>query len=133
MKGVTTMPTAAIQRGAPGTFVYKVTPDSAVALQVVKLGPIDGDKVAVLSGLAPGDRIVIDGADKLRDGAKIVVRGDGAANATASGTAATPADAATNNGAPASNGAAPADQPKDDATKQHGRRKAQSSDSSSQQ
>jgi membrane fusion protein, multidrug efflux system len=126
MKGVTTMPTAAIQRGAPGTFVYKVTADSAVALQVVKLGPIDGDKVAVLSGLAPGDRMVIDGADKLRDGAKVVVRGDGAANATAGGTAATPADAATNDGA------APSDQPKDDATKQHGHRKAQSSDSSSQ-
>ena len=40
----------------------------------VKLGVTDGDRVEVLSGLAPGDRIVVDGADKLRDGAKINVR-----------------------------------------------------------
>jgi multidrug efflux system membrane fusion protein len=40
----------------------------------VQLGATDGDRVEVRSGLAPGDRIVIDGADKLRDGAKVVVR-----------------------------------------------------------
>jgi len=75
MQNVDVMPTAAIQRGAPGTFVYKVSPDgSAVSLQTVKLGPIDGQNVAVLSGLAVGDKVVIDGADKLRDGAKIAIR-----------------------------------------------------------
>jgi multidrug efflux system membrane fusion protein len=42
----------------------------------------DGDRVEILSGLAPGDRIVIDGADKLRDGAKIVVRSETGAGAT---------------------------------------------------
>jgi multidrug efflux system membrane fusion protein len=96
MHGATIMPTAAIQRGAPGTFVYLIKPDNTVAVQAVKLGPVDGDKVAVTSGLKPGDRVVIDGADKLRDGAKIAVRGETpqAAGAPVSAGAPTPAGAA---------------------------------------
>jgi membrane fusion protein, multidrug efflux system len=75
-KDVTTMSTAGIQRGAPGTFVYLVNADSTVSVRPVKLGVTDGDRVEVLSGLTPGDRIVIDGADKLRDGAKIIIRSE---------------------------------------------------------
>ncbi|MBV8535534.1 MAG: MdtA/MuxA family multidrug efflux RND transporter periplasmic adaptor subunit [Alphaproteobacteria bacterium] len=67
----TIAPTSAIQRGAPGTFVYLVKDDGTVGVQPVKLGPIDGDNVQVLSGLKAGDRVVVDGADKLRDGAKV--------------------------------------------------------------
>jgi membrane fusion protein, multidrug efflux system len=73
-KDVITMSTAGIQRGVPGTFVYLVNADSTVSVRPVKLGATEGDRVEVLSGVAPGDRIVIDGADKLRDGAKINVR-----------------------------------------------------------
>jgi membrane fusion protein, multidrug efflux system len=73
-KGVTTMPTAGVQRGVPGTFVYLVNADSTVSVRPVQLGVTDGDNVEVHSGLAPGDRIVVDGADKLRDGAKINIR-----------------------------------------------------------
>jgi membrane fusion protein, multidrug efflux system len=76
-KDVTTMSTAGIQRGVPGTFVYLVnTADSTVSVRPVKLGVIEGERVEVLSGIVPGDRIVIDGADKLRDGAKINVRSE---------------------------------------------------------
>jgi multidrug efflux system membrane fusion protein len=75
-KDVTTISTAGIQRGAPGTFVYLVNADSTVSVRPVKLGVTDGERVEVLSGLTPGERIVIDGADKLRDGAKIVVRSE---------------------------------------------------------
>jgi multidrug efflux system membrane fusion protein len=75
-KNVTTMSSSGIQRGAPGTFVYLINADSTVSVRVVKLGVTDGDRVEVLSGLAPGDRIVVDGADKLRDGAKIVIRSE---------------------------------------------------------
>jgi multidrug efflux system membrane fusion protein len=72
---VTTMSTAGIQRGVPGTFVYLINPDTnTVSVRPVQLGVTDGDRVEVLSGLSPGDRVVIDGADKLRDGAKIVLR-----------------------------------------------------------
>ena len=73
-KDVTTMSTAGIQRGVPGTFVYLINPDQTVSVRPVQLGVTDGDRVEVRSGLAPGDRIVVDGADKLRDGAKIIVR-----------------------------------------------------------
>jgi multidrug efflux system membrane fusion protein len=73
-KDVTVMPAAGIQRGSPGTFVYLVNADSTVSVRKVTLGVTDGERVEVRSGLAPGDRIVVDGADKLRDGAKINVR-----------------------------------------------------------
>ncbi|MBV8336487.1 MAG: efflux RND transporter periplasmic adaptor subunit, partial [Alphaproteobacteria bacterium] len=67
------VPSAAIQRGAPGTFVYLVKPDHTVAVQKVKLGPGDGQHVAILDGLQPGESVVVDGADRLRDGAKVTI------------------------------------------------------------
>jgi membrane fusion protein, multidrug efflux system len=75
-KDVTTISTAGIQRGVPGTFVYLVNADNTVSVRPVQLGVTEGERVEVSSGLVPGDRIVIDGADKLRDGAKINVRAE---------------------------------------------------------
>ncbi|CAJ0819633.1 MULTISPECIES: MdtA/MuxA family multidrug efflux RND transporter periplasmic adaptor subunit [Ralstonia] len=75
------VPGAAIQRGTQGTFVYIVGQDSNVTLRVVKLGVTEGERVSVTSGLQPGERVVIDGADKLRDGAPVEVIQPGAANA----------------------------------------------------
>jgi multidrug efflux system membrane fusion protein len=73
LHGATIVPTAAIQRGAPGTYVYVLGPDLTVAVRPVKLGPSEGELVAIREGLAPGDKVVIDGADRLRDGAKVMV------------------------------------------------------------
>jgi multidrug efflux system membrane fusion protein len=73
-KDVTIMPTAGVQRGVPGTFVYLINADNSVSVRPIQLGVTDGERLEVRSGLAPGDRIVIDGADKLRDGAKISLR-----------------------------------------------------------
>ena len=73
--GAVTVPNAALQTGAPGNFVYLVQPDSTVSVRAVKLGVADADKTQILSGLAVGDRVVIDGADRLRDGAKVVLPG----------------------------------------------------------
>ena len=67
------VPGSAIQRGAPGTFVYVVKPDRTVAVQKVKLGPTNGQQITILSGLRPGESVVIDGSDRLRDGAKVTV------------------------------------------------------------
>lgn len=79
----TIAPVSAIQRGAPGTYVYLVRPDGTVAVRPVKLGPTAGERVAIESGLAPGDVVVVDGADKLRDGAKVTLPGtSGPAEAT---------------------------------------------------
>jgi multidrug efflux system membrane fusion protein len=83
----TVIPTAAVQRGAPGTFVYLVKPDDTVTVQAIKLGPGEGEKVSVRSGLSVGDRVVVDGADKLKDGAKVALR------EASGGAAATPAAA----------------------------------------
>jgi multidrug efflux system membrane fusion protein len=71
----TIVPTAAIQRGAPGTFVYVVNPDSTVAVRPVKLGVTQGERQAIQSGLNPGDTVVTDGVDHLRDGAMVTLPG----------------------------------------------------------
>src|SRR5215831_1596732 len=67
----TLLPSAAIQRGAPGTFVYVVNEDKSVSVKPVKLGPVQGEITAIDSGVAPGAMVVVDGADKLREGAKV--------------------------------------------------------------
>jgi multidrug efflux system membrane fusion protein len=77
--GVTTIPTAAIQRGSQGTFVYVVTPEHTVALRAVKLAAIEGDDAMVESGVAAGDLVVVDGADRLREGTKVELIGREAA------------------------------------------------------
>jgi membrane fusion protein, multidrug efflux system len=70
---VVTVPTSAIQRGAPGTYVYLLNPDGTVAVRAVKLGPTDGDKVQVVSGVTAGQQVVVDGTDRLRDGARVSI------------------------------------------------------------
>ena len=73
LNGAVAVPSAAIQRGSKGTFTYVVKPDKTVAMTPVKLGATDGTLVAALSGLEPGERVVVDGADKLRDGATVSI------------------------------------------------------------
>jgi multidrug efflux system membrane fusion protein len=73
LHNVILVPTAAIQRGTQGTFVYVVGADQTVAVRPVTLGPISNDSVAIDKGLAAGEQIVVDGADKLRQGAKVEV------------------------------------------------------------
>ncbi|QUP56745.1 MdtA/MuxA family multidrug efflux RND transporter periplasmic adaptor subunit (plasmid) [Ralstonia syzygii] len=77
------LPGAAIQRGTQGTFAYVVGTDGNVALRTVKLGVTEGDRVSIAQGLNPGERVVIDGADKLRDGSPVEVIQPGAASAPA--------------------------------------------------
>jgi multidrug efflux system membrane fusion protein len=73
LKDVVTVPVSAVQRGAPGTYVYLLNDDNTVSVHTIKLGAQDGDFFAVESGLSPGDRVVTDGADRLRDGAKVSI------------------------------------------------------------
>lgn len=67
-------PTTGVLRGVPGTFVYLVNADDTVSVRKVTPGITDGERMEILSGVSPGDRIVVDGTDKLRDGAKISLR-----------------------------------------------------------
>ena len=90
----TVIPMSAVQRGADGTFVFVVSPDKTANQRTVKLGVQDGDKVAVLTGLKPGDTVVVDGADRLRDGAQVSVPGPAQKIQAPSGGAAPPVTAA---------------------------------------
>jgi multidrug efflux system membrane fusion protein len=73
-KEVTIVPKAAIQRGTQNTFVYVVdTSANTVSMQNVVEGTIDGDNEEILSGVSPGDTVVIDGVDKLQNGSQVVL------------------------------------------------------------
>ena len=76
-RDVTTIPSAALQRGVQGVFVYVVKDDKTVGLRPVKTGPVEGDITVAESGIEPGELVVIDGADRLRDGAKVDIPGSG--------------------------------------------------------
>jgi multidrug efflux system membrane fusion protein len=103
LNNVVTVPTAAIQRGAPGSYVYVINADNTVSVRPIGIGPTEGAMAAVNSGLAVGERVVVDGTDRLRDGARVVVPG-----------AHNPAPAAAGN--PAPNG-----QPENPGQRQHRR------------
>jgi multidrug efflux system membrane fusion protein len=83
-RGATVVPVAAVQRGTPGTFVYTIDAEKkTVSVRKVQLGPAQGDLVSVEQGLDPGTLVVVDGADKLREGqtVEMVVRDTAALDA----------------------------------------------------
>ena len=87
VRGAVRVPVAAVQRGAPGTFVYLVKPDETVSVAPIKTGITDGDVTEVTDGLKPGDEVVVDGTDRLREGAKVRVTADAADPQATPGTA----------------------------------------------
>ncbi|HEX9080513.1 MAG TPA: MdtA/MuxA family multidrug efflux RND transporter periplasmic adaptor subunit [Desulfuromonadaceae bacterium] len=68
------VPTAAIQRGPQGTFVYVVKADGTVALRPVTIGASQGGETEVTGGLAAGELVVADGAERLREGSRVEMR-----------------------------------------------------------
>ncbi len=71
-RDATVVPGAALQRGVQGvTFVYVVKDDGTVSMRQVKPGPSEGALTAIESGVAPGERVVVDGLDRLREGARV--------------------------------------------------------------
>ncbi len=73
-RNVTIIPTAAIQRGPDGTFVYLVKKDNTVTVRPVKLGLTEAADVSIEDGLKPGDSVVVDGAERLTEGMKVRLR-----------------------------------------------------------
>ena len=67
------VPSAAVQQGSIGSFVYKLNDDQTVTLQVIQTGWVDGQFTQVTKGLQPGDHVVVEGVDRLREGAKVNV------------------------------------------------------------
>ena len=76
------IPTAAIQRGAKGSFVYLLKDNHTVTVTPVKLGANQGDTSVVLSGLTVGSQVVVEGADRLREGTKVKATGQATPVAT---------------------------------------------------
>jgi membrane fusion protein, multidrug efflux system len=70
-KGVTLLPTAAIQRNSQQTYVWVVKPDSTVTVRPVTVGTTEGDHAEITSGVSPGEVVVMTGVDKLQDGSKV--------------------------------------------------------------
>ena len=77
-KDTTIVPTAALQRSTSGTFVYVVTAQLTASVRQVKAGPTEGDNVSIEEGLKPGELVVVEGADRLREGNKVELQGQGA-------------------------------------------------------
>jgi multidrug efflux system membrane fusion protein len=73
-RGTTVVPSAAIQRSPKGTFVYILKEDNTVSVRGVKLGPSEGDRISIEEGLSTGERVVVDGAEKLKEGSSVEVQ-----------------------------------------------------------
>ena len=88
-RDATLLPAASVQRGVQGTFVYVVKEDRTVELRQVKIGTAEGESVAVDSGISPGELVVVEGSDRLRDGAKVEIPDPASRAAPADGKAPT--------------------------------------------
>ncbi|ERJ38181.1 putative Co/Zn/Cd efflux system membrane fusion protein [Burkholderia sp. AU4i] len=90
MRNATIVPTSAVLTGSIGQFVYVVKPDNTVTVRKVTVGPVDGERTSIVSGVSLGERVVTDGSDRLREGAKISIPADkpkGASGARGAGAA----------------------------------------------
>ncbi|EOH6074189.1 MdtA/MuxA family multidrug efflux RND transporter periplasmic adaptor subunit [Burkholderia cenocepacia] len=90
MRNATIVPTSAVLTGSIGQFVYVVKPDNTVTVRKVTVGPVDGERTSIVSGVTLGERVVTDGSDRLREGSKISIPADkpkGASGARGAGAA----------------------------------------------
>jgi multidrug efflux system membrane fusion protein len=100
-KGVTVIPNNSVQRGSKGPFVFVAEPNNTVTVRQLTLGPVSGEFVAVTDGLKPGDKVVTEGTDRLRAGAKVEVVTDANNTITTTQGASLGAAPATSPSAPA--------------------------------
>jgi len=82
----TLLPSVALQLGKVGSYVYTVNPDQTVSISKVKTGAVSGDNTIIEEGVKAGQKVVVDGLDKLREGAQVKVI-DRAAQSSADGSA----------------------------------------------
>jgi multidrug efflux system membrane fusion protein len=75
-RGVVLIPTAAVQLGPQGPYVYVANSDGSASMRQIAQGQTEANNVQVTSGLAPGEQVITDGQDKLQEGSKIQVRND---------------------------------------------------------
>jgi multidrug efflux system membrane fusion protein len=75
IEGAVTVPLAAVRTGANGDYVFVLRDDRTVQLRNVQRGQATADRVQITSGLQVGERVVTEGADRLRDGARVTLPG----------------------------------------------------------
>lgn len=81
IEGTLVIPIAALRHGSNGDFVYVLNPtDRTVSLRTVKSGQNMEDKVEITTGLQAGEHVITEGADRLKDGAKVTLPGDKPSN-----------------------------------------------------
>jgi multidrug efflux system membrane fusion protein len=86
VQGAVVVPVNALRHGASGDYVFVLNEaDRTVALRPVTRGIATADKVQVATGLAAGEKVITEGADRLKDGARVVMPGDRPASGAASG------------------------------------------------
>lgn len=73
LKNVVLVPSAAVQFGTNGTFVYALDGDNKVKVRALQIGDSNGDSTVIKSGLDAGDRVVLEGTDRLKDGSAVEV------------------------------------------------------------
>jgi membrane fusion protein, multidrug efflux system len=104
LKGVVVAPTAAVQQGPTGSFVYLAGDDNTVSVRTVTTGQTSGDNTVITAGLKAGDKFVTNGFSRLKDGAKIIAGGGkgggkpAAAPASGTGVSGAAAPSADNSG-----------------------------------
>lgn len=76
LRDAVVIPVAALRHSNDGDFVYVLNEDRTVSQRAVKRGQATNDRVQVTSGLAVGEPVVTEGADRLKDGARVAVAGD---------------------------------------------------------
>ncbi len=73
------IPSAAVQFGSRGTYVYVINDQDQATVRAVTLGPSDGTDQSITNGLKPGEAVVLEGLDRLREGRRVLVVKDGEA------------------------------------------------------
>jgi multidrug efflux system membrane fusion protein len=94
-KNATVMPSAAVQQGPQGSFVYLMKPDKTVTVRPVSIGAAQGNVVQVASGVAINDVVVTDGQDKLQENSKVEPHQQAAAKVAPNAAGGNPNSAST--------------------------------------
>lgn len=68
-----TIPSAAVQYGAEGAFVFVIGEDRRAARRDLQLGSANAGRVVVEAGLAVAERVVVEGVDRLHDGRDVLI------------------------------------------------------------
>lgn len=76
IRDATIVPSSAIQRGPQATFVYVVKKDQTVTVRPVSVGETQGGEASIQTGVSPGELVVTDGADRLREGTKVEIKAE---------------------------------------------------------